>query len=265
MLDFQSAAKRLGCEPAALQAVHEVETGGRGRLLDGRPAILFEAHIFDRLTNGDFTGAVDRNGVVLSTPNWDSSLYGRSGAHQYERLEDAMKLDERAAVMACSWGPFQIMGFNFASLGFPSVDTFREFIAATDTDEENLDLFVRYILVNQLDDELRALDWKGFARGYNGPGYRQNKYDDKMAAAYAKFRGRPAASTPGQGLKRNDTRKRAVRALQEALGLPADGSFGPNTEDAVRYFQRDNGLAVDGIAGRATHEALGLRWPPPQE
>jgi peptidoglycan hydrolase-like protein with peptidoglycan-binding domain len=49
-----------------------------------------------------------------------------------------------------------------------------------------------------------------------------------------------------------------VAALQSALGIPADGIYGPQTRRAVRRFQRANGLTVDGIAGPQTLAALGL-------
>jgi peptidoglycan hydrolase-like protein with peptidoglycan-binding domain len=49
-----------------------------------------------------------------------------------------------------------------------------------------------------------------------------------------------------------------VVALQHALGVPADGAFGPKTRRAVRRFQRSHGLTVDGIAGPATLGALGI-------
>jgi hypothetical protein len=50
----------------------------------------------------------------------------------------------------------------------------------------------------------------------------------------------------------------AVRALQQNLGVKADGAYGPRTRAAVKRFQRAHGLAVDGVAGPQTLAALGL-------
>ncbi len=52
--------------------------------------------------------------------------------------------------------------------------------------------------------------------------------------------------------------KDQVRALQQALGVPADGVFGPQTEKAVKRYQRRHGLTVDGVVGPQTRQALGL-------
>jgi hypothetical protein len=59
-------------------------------------------------------------------------------------------------------------------------------------------------------------------------------------------------------VKRGD-RGDAVTQIQAALGIPADGIFGPQTERAVKRFQRRKGLLVDGIVGPQTRGALGLR------
>ncbi len=74
--------------------------------------------------------------------------------------------------------------------------------------------------------------------------------------------GATAASTTQQG---SSAKTRAVAsgvsvvAVQQALGITADGVFGPQTRRAVKRFQRANGLTVDGIVGPQTLAALGLR------
>jgi cell wall-associated NlpC family hydrolase len=49
-----------------------------------------------------------------------------------------------------------------------------------------------------------------------------------------------------------------VEVLQDALGITADGEFGPATARAVRRFKRSNGMNVDGIAGPKVLAALGI-------
>src|SRR3954454_4494887 len=49
-----------------------------------------------------------------------------------------------------------------------------------------------------------------------------------------------------------------VRAVQQAIGVRADGVFGKNTAHGVRAFQEKHGLKPDGIVGPATWHAMGV-------
>ena len=64
-----------------------------------------------------------------------------------------------------------------------------------------------------------------------------------------------AAQTDAKLLKLG-SRGSGVAAVQRALGIPADGIFGPQTRAAVRRFQARNGLVADGIVGPLTRAAL---------
>lgn len=65
--------------------------------------------------------------------------------------------------------------------------------------------------------------------------------------------GDPALSSGDSGDYVSDLQRMLVA---HGYDLAVDGDFGPNTEDAVRAFQRDAGLTVDGVAGPATYTAL---------
>jgi hypothetical protein len=64
------------------------------------------------------------------------------------------------------------------------------------------------------------------------------------------------AGTPGGVAGSSDSDP--VAAVQQKLGLTADGVNGPRTRAAVRRFQRRTGLAVDGVVGPKTLAALGI-------
>jgi N-acetyl-anhydromuramyl-L-alanine amidase AmpD len=49
-----------------------------------------------------------------------------------------------------------------------------------------------------------------------------------------------------------------VKLLQKALGINADGDFGPKTEAAVKQYQKKHNLTVDGIVGNTTLKSLGI-------
>ena len=58
------------------------------------------------------------------------------------------------------------------------------------------------------------------------------------------------------GVLRKGSRGEGVKIMQEALGIGADGIFGPGTERKLKEWQAANGLTADGIAGPATFAKL---------
>jgi len=54
------------------------------------------------------------------------------------------------------------------------------------------------------------------------------------------------------GVLRKGCRGEGVKMMQEALGIGADGIFGPGTERKLKEWQTSKGLVADGIAGPAT-------------
>lgn len=208
LADFENAARMLdpvsplAVTVARIRAVDEVESGGGwfkdvradildrdgpGGFLDGPhlPKILFEAHIFDRETGGRFRSSHPN----LSSARWNRALYV-GGQAEYIRLDQAMALDRPPALKACSWGRYQIMGFNHAKAGFSTVEAFVD--AMKESEAKHLAAFVSFIKSAGLTDAFRRIDGnpkncQPFAAGYNGSGYAANNYDGKIAASFVKW------------------------------------------------------------------------------
>lgn len=186
--DFCLVSNLLDCEEAALKAVQQVETGGRGGFFaPGKPAILFEGHIFwSQLKKRGIDPAahVAGNENILY-PKWEKGHY-KGGMGEYDRLEQARKIHREAADASASWGMFQIMGFNYAACDEPDVDTFVNHMA--DSERMQLVLSARFIRKAGMLPALQEKNWAEFAKRYNGPAYAENQYDKKLAAAYLKLK-----------------------------------------------------------------------------
>lgn len=182
--DIIDTADLLNVEPAALKAVIDIEARSSGFDSQGRPTILFERHKFwDEL--GKINYFTWREKFLEEYPDvCNPKSGGYNLRDQYEKLRIASALNWDAAHMACSWGLGQIMGFHWKLLGYDSVKSFVD--AMYESEVKQLEAMSRFLKVNKLDVKLRNLDWKGFARGYNGVAYAKNKYDVKLAAAYKK-------------------------------------------------------------------------------
>lgn len=183
------AANKVDCHPAAIMAVIHVETPWPhvGDVEPGKPLILNERHWFYKLTG---TLPVSRTHPKLSNKKPGGYCKGNSWKDrqkcEHERLKIKLTIHREAALKSISMGLFQVMGFNYAIIGYSNVEEMWKDALKVD-DSIDLDWFLEFIKVNKLDDELRRLDWSGFARGYNGPSYRKNHYDDKLHLYYHKF------------------------------------------------------------------------------
>jgi N-acetylmuramidase len=180
-------------------ALHHITSRGDGRediylSDDDRIVRLFEGHIFWRLLEqaGKRPQQFGAGNEGLLYPAWTTRFY-LGGLQEYDRLEKAKAIDESLALQSASWGLFQIMGNNHQAAGFDSVEDFVT--AMQQSERAHLDAFASFIGETRfqgvtLRELLAAKDWKKFARAYNGPSYRANKYDTKLQAAYERAKAR---------------------------------------------------------------------------
>jgi hypothetical protein len=250
--DIERGAERLDISTAALRAVIAVETAGGGFVDGALPKILFEGHIFHRLTGGAF----DEERPDLSYPRWTKDHY-KGGRGEYDRLLEAIGFDADAALQSCSWGLGQVLGINYRIAGFAGIDAFVN--AMAEGEGRQLDAMIGFIAHHDLARHLRDEAWADFARRYNGPGYARNAYDTKLAAAYA----RALRSEDGDGTVPFKEDRARVASLQAALNadgatLAVDGWWGPKTRAAVLAFKRRNHLPVDDTIGDDLLDQLGL-------
>jgi len=177
-----AAAAKIGCEPAALQAVLSVEAAGSGFDALKRPKMLFEPHIFygllERHEASKLGAAVKAR---IAYPKWGMRPYPKDS---YPHLTQAVALDETLALDSASWGLGQLLGQNFAKAGYASPQAMVTAFAGGE--DAQLTGMAAFIVKSGLADELRDKRWAAFARGYNGPAYARNHYDTKLATAYAK-------------------------------------------------------------------------------
>ena len=179
-IDLPRLGAEIGVGEDEIHAFLEVEALGRGFDKDNRPKMLFEPHVFYRKLSGHERDRAIADGVAYK--KWGTEKYPRDS---YPRLITAMKINQRVALESCSWGLGQVMGFNALAAGFSSAHEMVE--AFKQSEARQLEGAISFIKTNSLDDDLRRHDWDGFAKGYNGSGYKKHGYQIKLAKAFAKW------------------------------------------------------------------------------
>lgn len=242
---IRDAANKINVPLATIHGVTQVEAAGRGYDADWRPKILFETHVFHRELHGaQRTRAIDQG---LAAPKWGQIPYARSSDGNYRRLKAAMAIDEPAALSSASWGLFQIMGFNWKDAGFDSVEAMAK-AHVKGGEAAHLNAFMALVDAWGLTDELQRRDAEGFARKYNGAGFRKNAYDRKLREAWAAW----------------DREELDSPALQAGDDIPIVVREPPPTTAEVMEMQRlltDSGFSpgkIDGIPGKNTSAAIGV-------
>lgn len=184
---YAAAAASLGpgVQVAMIRAFAEVESGGKsGFGPSGLPIIAYEGHIFRKYTKAAF----DKTNPMLSYPyrkkagpEWQANNKNQDTA--WKTLNAAMALNHEAALLACSWGMFQVMGFNYKTCGYPDVDAF---VAAMKAGQQGqLDAFVGFCKATKgLSQAVAAKDFTKCALLYNGPDY--GDYPVRIQKAFKK-------------------------------------------------------------------------------
>jgi hypothetical protein len=180
--DAVKIAAEIKVPTAVVIAICKVESPKGPLLPSGRPTALLEAAQFwKRVKSAGLDPAllVKTHPGILA-PDWARAkkLY-RGGEAEWSRIQEAAAIHEDAAYQSASFGQYQIMGFNSKVCGYKSAKAMAD--AFTDPKAQDK-AFIAYCAADPvLISAMRKLDWHGFAKRYNGPGYAQNNYHVKMA------------------------------------------------------------------------------------
>lgn len=187
-VDLENSAKLLGVQVASVATVGQVESTGHGFDSIGRPVILFERHKFyaQLIANGKSEAEVIN--LAERMPNIVNQKRGGyiGGAGEFGRFASASQIDETSAIESCSWGMFQIMGYHWARLGYVDAQDFK--LHMQESEGEQLQAFCKFILTDKkLHKAVMDSNWPVVAEIYNGPAYKENHYDVKLARAFEQF------------------------------------------------------------------------------
>jgi hypothetical protein len=202
--DIALLADELGCHPADLEAISQVESGGFGWFRDGRIKILFEKHWFYKLVDAPLRATAAKRG--LARKSWVSPSKGgyrdqKSADDRYRLLAGAIALDREAALQSVSIGRYQIMGFNYKICGFSSASAmWAKFL---ESERHQLSGFANFLKSKGLVAAIRRRDFTKVEKVYNGGGL-GGAYARRMKAASEQLRAgkwkgyEPGSMTPVQ-------------------------------------------------------------------
>jgi peptidoglycan hydrolase-like protein with peptidoglycan-binding domain len=193
LTDYERASHLTGLPIAVIATVAQVEGLELGFAETGKPVVLFERHWFYRRLKVHGLCDDELDALVQAQPDLIDPKRGGyiGGAAEWTRFQRAADINLTAAIEATRWGLFQLMGLQWGRMGF--VDGLDFQMAMQHSEGAHLNAFCKFILTDRiLTRALQEQNWAVFARRYNGPGFRDNLYDVKLARVYARLRGRYA-------------------------------------------------------------------------
>jgi hypothetical protein len=135
-------------------------------------------------------------------------------------------------------------------------------VSFAESEANQLEGMINFIKSAKLDDELRAKNWAGFARGYNGSGYRANQYDTRLAKAYAFWQKKPDTKWTPTSAAGEEMEAEAIQVetkQQSIVPIVAVGSAGVATVSASPFplgVQFMLGFVFLAVAGYAIYLRL---------
>lgn len=308
--DTVNSASKLsvqyGIPLAAILAIAEVESAGvagvnisftdyKGYKQTGLfPVIRIEGHKFYEYLSKYADQSKLKKAVAqgLASPTRGAVKNPASQASRYGMLAQMMKIDVPAAIQSISIGMGQVMGFHWKALGFSSPQQFYDFhVDSPGGVYAQLETMCKYLVSFNVKGDILRKDWATVAKKYNGPAYKENSYDTKMARAFDRWtkyiqdNGADASKpvepakpgllllgSKGQRVKDLQTNLLKISIYQQgeaATSITADswaviqkeikkvdGIFGPDTFDALKAYQKLRKLSVDGKYGTLSDNSV---------
>lgn len=177
---LEPLSARIGIDKAVAVAVIATESGGSGLGPDGRMIIRFENYLFWMYWGKANPAAYNQSFVFDQSATWKGHKYRPQpnspwlDVHQNQNSEwaayqFASTINARAAKFSISMGLVQIMGFNYSTIGYASVEAM--FAAFAGNEKYQLLGFFNFVKNDQRQiTALRNRDYVSFAAIYNGPG-----------------------------------------------------------------------------------------------
>ena len=193
---LSAIASKMEFDPAIAVAILAQESGGQPYGTDGRLFIRFENHLFNTYW-GKKNVAVYNDHFQIGSPAWTghkwrpkASVAWRtchtSQSAEWEVFSFAQTLDDEAAKKSISMGLPQVLGSNFAVLGFASVkDMFNAFVVS---ERNQVVAFFDFLQGNApiATNALKKRDFKTIASIYNGAG-NADQYGKLIESHYNNF------------------------------------------------------------------------------